>query len=403
MSRNIFEENQINIRELERIAAYCARKRKSLLVYGGPGLGKSQKIQQLADKMFGKRTEGEDPNVVDFRLADKEPSDVAGHQIPTLVDGKMRTVYAIPDFWPTDPEWEGFIFMDELLNAEPYLQNVAFQIMLDRRIGKYEFPKGARMVAAGNRDTDGGATHAIVPALANRMLLVELYYDAPIWIEDFALPNNIHATIIRLLKSESQHIENYEVQCIEQGSPSFSTPRTLADASDVLYEFDEGLISEREMGVLLQGLVGKITAKAIATYHRNHKLPDIAGIMAGTVTKADDLSDDMQFILGMEGTRHLRRAVMDDAISDDIIIESSKNFLTYLQDNFAESNADFVMSIFLTFLNKSSVGEALLKANIRREKLIPKLANKYGVVMEIVNQYMDQYAEAVKAAKSAKN
>lgn len=400
MSRNIFEENQINIRELNNIVSFCARHKKSLLIYGGPGLGKSEKIQQLADQLFGKRTGDMAPNVVDFRLADKEPSDVVGHQIPTEVDGVLRTVYALPDFWPNDPDWEGFIFMDELLNAEPYLQNVAFQIMLDRRIGKYQFPKGAVMVAAGNRDGDGGATHALIPALANRMMLVELYYDTKVFLEDYAIPNNIHSTIVGMLKKESHLIENYERQCVDGGSPSFTTPRTLVDASKVLYELDAGLITEREKAVMLQGLVGKMTADAISLYHRNRTLPDIEGIMNGTVTKSSSLSDDMQYVLGMEGTRFLRREVMDDTIPDSQIIEHAKNFLTYLQDNFAATNADFVMSIFLTFLNKSSAGEALLKANSRREKLIPQLANQYSVVMDIVNEYMDQYAEAVKAAKA---
>lgn len=400
MSRNIFEENQINIRELNNIVSFCARHKKSLLIYGGPGLGKSEKIQQLADQLFGKRTGNMAPNVVDFRLADKEPSDVVGHQIPTELDGVLRTVYALPDFWPNDPDWEGFIFMDELLNAEPYLQNVAFQIMLDRRIGKYQFPKGAVMVAAGNRDGDGGATHALIPALANRMMLVELYYDTKVFLEDYAIPNNIHSTIVGMLKKESHLIENYERQCVDGGSPSFTTPRTLVDASKVLYELDAGLITDREKAVMLQGLVGKMTADAISLYHRNRTLPDIEGIMNGTVTKSSSLSDDMQYVLGMEGTRFLRREVMDDTIPDSKVIEHAKNFLTYLQDNFAATNADFVMSIFLTFLNKSSAGEALLKANSRREKLIPQLANQYSVVMDIVNEYMDQYAEAVKAAKA---
>lgn len=400
MSRNIFEENQINLRELNDIVEFCARHKISLLIYGGPGLGKSQKIQQLADKLFGKRELSQAPNVVDFRLADKEPSDVVGHQIPTELDGKMRTVYALPDFWPDDPDWEGFIFMDELLNSEPYLQNVAFQIMLDRRIGNYHFPKGAVMVAAGNRDGDGGATHAIIPALANRMMLVELYYDTKVFLEDFAIPHGIHSTIVGMLKKESHLIENYEKQCLDGGSPSFSTPRSLERASKVLYELDEGKITERQKSIMLQGLVGKMVADAISIYHRDRSLPDIEGIMKGTVTKSNNLSDDMQFVLGMEGTRFLRREIMDDSIPDEQVLLYSKNFLTYLHENFAESNADFVMSIFLTFLNKSSAGEALLKANSRREKLTSRLANQYSVVMDIVNQYMDQYAEAVKAAKA---
>lgn len=403
MSRNIFAENQINIRELNDYVACCARNQISLLIYGGPGLGKSQKIQQLADKMFGVRTEGQDPNVVDFRLADKEPSDVAGHQIPVEVDGKFRTVYAVPDFWPTDPDWEGFIFMDELLNAEQYLQNVAFQIMLDRRIGTYTFPKRAVMVGAGNRDGDGGATHAIVPALANRMMIVELYYDAKVFIEDYAIPYGLHSNIVGLLKTQSQFIENYETQCVEQGSPSFTTPRSLAQASKILYERDQDLITDRQLTVMLQGLIGKQTSDALILYRQNSKLPEIGKILSGEITEADaSITDDMQFILGMEGTRLLRKEIMDNEVSDETVLLYAKNFLTYLHTNFANRNSDFVMSVFLKFLNKSPEGEALLKANSYREKLIPKMVNQYGVVMEIIDAYQTQYAESVKEAKKSK-
>ena len=96
--------------------------------------------------MFGER----DDNLVDFRLADKDPTDVVGVQIPVTDDnGKTRTVYALPDFWPEDPDWEGIIFLDELLHADNYLQKVAFQIVLDHKIGKYTFPKGAVLQRQG--------------------------------------------------------------------------------------------------------------------------------------------------------------------------------------------------------------------------------------------------------------
>src|SRR5699024_2579553 len=95
---------------------------KALRMFGGAGLGKSQVMKQVANEMFGER----DDNLVDFRLADKDPTDVVGVQIPVTDDnGKTRTVYALPDFWPEDPDWEGIIFLDELLHADNYLQKVA--------------------------------------------------------------------------------------------------------------------------------------------------------------------------------------------------------------------------------------------------------------------------------------
>ncbi|AKJ73543.1 hypothetical protein SP40_102 [Salmonella phage 40] len=177
------------------------------MMFGGAGLGKSQAMKQVANMLFGER----DDNLIDFRLADKEPSDVVGVQIPVTDDnGVTRTVYAIPNFWPEDPNWKGIVFLDELLHAEPYLQKVAYQIMLDHRIGTYVFPKGAVFAGAGNRPGDGTAVSMLEAPLANRMILVELDYDTTVWLQDYALHNDVHPTIVGFISANPGKIENYE-------------------------------------------------------------------------------------------------------------------------------------------------------------------------------------------------
>ncbi|HBN4872694.1 TPA: hypothetical protein L2X64_005024, partial [Escherichia coli] len=110
MSRNVFESGQITVRELPAIIQFAQRHSRSVLILGPMGVGKSQVMKQIADNMFGER----DDNLVDVRLSDKDPADLSGLPIPVEADGTTRTVFAIPEFWPANPDWSGIIFLDEL-------------------------------------------------------------------------------------------------------------------------------------------------------------------------------------------------------------------------------------------------------------------------------------------------
>ncbi len=165
-SRNIFDDNRITLRDIPDLMRFCQRRGRSLMMFGGAGLGKSQAMKRVANMLFGER----DDNLIDFRLADKEPSDVVGVQIPVTDDkGVTRTVYAILTSGLKILTGR-YRVLDELLHAEPYLQKVAYQIMLDHRIGTYMFPKGAVFAGAGNRPGDGTAVSMLEAPLANRMI-----------------------------------------------------------------------------------------------------------------------------------------------------------------------------------------------------------------------------------------
>ena len=391
-SRNIFSDHHITLRDLPEEIRFCQRHKHSLMILGGAGLGKSQSIKQCADMMFGERVD----NLVDFRLADKEPSDASGVQIPVTDDnGETRTVYAIPDFWPRDPNWQGIIFLDELLHAEPYLQKLAFQIMLDRKIGTYTFPEGAVMVGAGNRAGDGTSVFMMEAPLANRMVIVELVYDTSVFIQDYAMLNDVHPSIIGYLSVNPGDIENYE-QMAEMGCPSFATPRTYVTASNVLWDFDGGLLSERLAKTNLQGCLGTTIAKQLWVYHtRIAKMNSIESIMNGSVTKHTGQSTtDVLWMYGSQGNIWLRKALNNSDYTDDEVVAFAANFLQYMHSNFKHMNKDFVSSIFLSFLVENAYGKALLMSS-SREKLPAKLLMKYPIVMEIIKEYRADYAEAV--------
>lgn len=397
-SRNIFDDNRITLRDIPDLMRFCQRRGRSLMMFGGAGLGKSQAMKQVANMLFGER----DDNLIDFRLADKEPSDVVGVQIPVTDDkGVTRTVYAIPNFWPEDPNWKGIVFLDELLHAEPYLQKVAYQIMLDHRIGTYVFPKGAVFAGAGNRPGDGTAVSMLEAPLANRMILVELDYDTTVWLQDYALHNDVHPTIVGFISANPGKIENYE-EMLEINSPSYATPRTWVTASDILYDYDAGILSTRLTRAALQGSIGKALTDELWYYHtRIANMVPIEGVMAGSIKKhtGSDTSDVL-WTLGSQGSIWLRKAIQNKEYTDDQVIDFAANFLQYMYDNFGQhdtsSNRDFVSSVFMSFIQENSFGKAILLSG-DRERLPAKLLGKYPVVMQIITEYRKNFAEGVDA------
>lgn len=391
-SRNIFSGNWITLRDLPPLVSFCQRHKRSLMIFGGAGIGKSQAVKQIADSLFGPGD-----NLVDFRLADKDNTDLTGVQIPYTDDnGVTRTVYALPDFWPRDPNWKGIVFLDELLHAEPYLQKLAFQIMLDRRIGTYQFPEGAVLVAAGNRAGDGTAVTALEAPLANRMMLVELTYSASVFIEDYAMQNGIHSSIIGFLSRKNSAIENYE-EMLDIGCPSFATPRTLTYASDVLYDYDANLLPANLAKVALQGFIGTPLMAELWAYHTKiRNMVPIEDVMNGTAQYPGDLPSDSLWILGSEGAIWLRKAIADTNYTDDQIIEFSGNFLQYLYDHFMDQNRDFVSSIFLSFIKENAFGKALLTTASNRDKLPARLLKAKPIIMKIMADFQVNYAEDIK-------
>ena len=50
------------------------------------------------------------------------------------------------------------------------VQAALYQLVLDRKVGEYELPEGAVLIACGNREIDRGVVHRMPTALAARAM-----------------------------------------------------------------------------------------------------------------------------------------------------------------------------------------------------------------------------------------
>jgi MoxR-like ATPase len=164
---------QVGPKAAKKAIRKSINKHRPVFLWGPPGIGKSDVVKQIGDEL--KR------EVIDVRLALWEPTDIKG--IPYYNSDKGAMVWAPPAELPTHPDSTAIIFLDELNSAPPAVQAAAYQLVLNRRVGTYELPKGVDVVAAGNREGDRGVTYRMPAPLANRFVHLEMKVDFDDWQE----------------------------------------------------------------------------------------------------------------------------------------------------------------------------------------------------------------------------
>ena len=118
--------------------------KRPVFLWGPPGIGKSELVADITEELGG--------HMIDLRLGQMEPTDIRGIPFYNKDNGKMD--WAEPIDLPSEELASQYpiivLFLDEMNSAAPSVQAAAYQLILNRRIGKYKLPDNVVMVAAGN-------------------------------------------------------------------------------------------------------------------------------------------------------------------------------------------------------------------------------------------------------------
>src|SRR5690606_13846188 len=111
---------------LNRHNAEQGKNRRGIMIHGAMGIGKSSIVKELAKEMGY--------NVIDERLSQIEPADLRGIPVPRDVDNGVEVHWAVPAHFPKEGCEDTILFLDELPNANPTVQQAAYQLILDGEI-----------------------------------------------------------------------------------------------------------------------------------------------------------------------------------------------------------------------------------------------------------------------------
>ena len=242
------------------------------MIWGGPGIGKSEIPQQVANEL--------NIPLLDFRANLFDPVDVRG--IPytrddlSVASGAMKiTSWAPPDIFPSEETHgpRGLFMIDELPTAPPATQNAFLQLLLTRQVGNYKMPDGWSCLAAGNRLTDGASVYQMPSPVRNRLMHYELEPSLDAWCE-WALKNEVNTTLVSFMRYRPNLLYSFKAD-----EYTFPTPRSGSFVEKRLRltkNIDDSRLFFGIAGAVGTGPAGEFLAFAKIA----DKLPDIDNLIA---------------------------------------------------------------------------------------------------------------------------
>jgi hypothetical protein len=237
--------------------------RLPVFLWGKPGVGKSDLIRTFAH--------AHRMDLIDLRLTTLESCDLRG--LPRINHETGETEWVRPEFLPRQ-DVPVVIFLDELTAAEPRIQASAYQLILDRSIGKHRLPEQAWVVGAGNAPEDGAVSYGMGTALADRFVHLNVIASPDDWIE-WAMTADIAPEVVTFIRVRPEMLDSCggQERTEQLVNPS---PRSWERVSRVLTETGDA----RARSIAVNGLVGEAVAvQFFHTLEEIGQLPPISRLL----------------------------------------------------------------------------------------------------------------------------
>jgi hypothetical protein len=162
--------SQATVAEALAVAVWA---RVPVLLWGGPGTGKSSFVRSLGESL------GVQVETVIASL--REPADFAG--LPVVnADGSVRLA---------EPSWarrlceagRGVLFLDEVTTAPPAVQSALLRVVLERTVGDISLGPDVTVIAAANPPEQASGGWDLSPPLANRFCHLDWPADVGAFVD----------------------------------------------------------------------------------------------------------------------------------------------------------------------------------------------------------------------------
>lgn len=258
---------QLNPKQTIAAVSACLDLNVALMLWGSPGVGKSDVVRHVAAQR--------DAQLLDIRLSQYDSVDLRGTPMPhnglTVWNPPATLPFeGNPHFDPTRPI---ILFLDEIVQALPAVQSVAFQLVLDRRVGEHVLMPNVMVVAASNRAQDRAGGYRMSTPLANRFTHIEQVVHLDAWC-DWAWDNDVAPLVVAFLRMRPELLNTFDPA---KGDTVFASPRAWNTVSKVV---KRNLPADVRYA-LVAGTVGEGPAAEFETFVRTwESMPNIDNILA---------------------------------------------------------------------------------------------------------------------------
>ena len=316
------------------------KNKRPVFLWGPPGIGKSDLVAGLTEELGG--------HMIDLRLGQMEPTDIRG--IPFFNKNNEKMDWAPPIDLPDDELAAKYpvvvLFLDEMNSAAPAVQAAGYQLILNRRVGKYVLPDNVVIVAAGNRESDKGVSYRMPSPLANRFVHLEVRQDFDSWFQ-WAVNNSIHKDVVGYIGFAKQDLFDFDPK---SASRAFATPRSWSFVSQFLYDEQA---TDAELTDLIAGTVGEgLAVKFMAHRKVAGQMPNPTDVLSGKVTELKVKEVSAMYSLTISLCYELQeqyKKLGKDKIAD--WHKQADNFLSFMMNNFTTELVVMGARVALTTYN----------------------------------------------------
>lgn len=274
----------VNVKDADwtKLALIALRANRVPLVWGGPGIGKTD----MAENHVHKALWGGDPGAKFVAVAPSlsDPTDATG-PLAVVADKAVRLLPEV--LRPLVEAGRGTFFIDELTTATQATQAAFLRVVQNRIVGDTLLPADVRIIMAANpADIAAGGSDLVVP-MANRVVHLHARPpDARAWgdwlcakLIDSAEARRVASMFAAFMAANKQRL--YELpEDDAKKAQAWPSPRSWHSAADCYAEALKA--GDQTTGLnLVAGCVGEAAAVELSTFLQNVDLPDPLELLTG--------------------------------------------------------------------------------------------------------------------------